>query len=155
MPALLATPARPLEDIVLPVPRLTSEQIAGFAAILGAERVMQDDHARAFHARGRSYQDQILLRAGDLSSAPDAVLYPRGEDDVQALLQLAARQKIVVVPFGGGTGVGVTAGPGQVNSRSLRHGSGCWNWTSHAGTAMAEAGIFGRGVGEDRWRRRA
>jgi alkyldihydroxyacetonephosphate synthase len=146
MPALLATPARVLEDITLPATRLTPEQIAGFNAILGAERVMQDDYERAFHARGRSYHDLILLRAGDLSGAPDAVLYPHDEGEVLAVLQLAAREKIAVVPFGGGTGAAggamASSWPGSVTV-DLSGMDRLLAVDLATGTAMAEAGISG------------
>ncbi|MBU6472878.1 MAG: FAD-binding oxidoreductase, partial [Alphaproteobacteria bacterium] len=73
MPSLLATPARPLEEIALPVPRLSEQDRAALTAIVGAERILEDDYARAYHARGKSYHDLLHLRAGDLSCAPDAV----------------------------------------------------------------------------------
>jgi alkyldihydroxyacetonephosphate synthase len=144
MPALLATPPRPLDDIALPVPKLTPDQIAGFTKILGTDRLAQDDCERAFHARGRSYDDLLRLRSGDLSSAPDAVLYPRGEDEVLAILELAAREKIGIVPFGGGTGLngGVTAGPGSV-TLDLSGMDQVLEVDSQSGTATAEAGITG------------
>ena len=144
MPALLATPARALEDVALPQTNLTAEQIAAFAALLGTDRVRLDDHDRARHARGRSYQDLLHLRAGDLAAAPGAVLYPRGEDEVLAILQLAAREKIAVVPFGGGTNIvgGVTAGPGHV-SVDLSGMDRILEVDAQNGTAIAEAGIAG------------
>src|SRR5690349_7852266 len=80
MPALLATPARPLESITIPTSRLPAEHRARFVALLGAERVRDDAYERAYHALGRSYHDLIRLRTGDLSTAPDAVLLPRTSD---------------------------------------------------------------------------
>ena len=154
MPALLATPARPLEDIALPAPKLTPEQIADFAAILGADRVRQDDYERAYHALGRSYHDLLRLRAGDLSVAPDAVIYPRGEDEVVAILKLAAQEKIAVIPYGGGTGRsgGVSAGPGSVTV-DLSGMDQVLELDVAAGTALAEAGITDRRW-KKRWRRK-
>ena len=54
MPSLLATPARPLEEIALAPPRLTAEQRQKFADMLGADRVRDDAFERAFHARRRN-----------------------------------------------------------------------------------------------------
>jgi alkyldihydroxyacetonephosphate synthase len=118
MPSLLATPARPLEDIALPPTRLAPGARTAFATIIGAERVRDDNYERAFHARGRSYHDLLRMRAGDLSTAPDAVLYPRGQDEVLSLLAFASENAIAVVPFGGGTSVvgGVTGTPGSFKS---------------------------------------
>jgi alkyldihydroxyacetonephosphate synthase len=105
MPGLLATPPRPLEELVLPASRLTAGERAVLIALLGADRVREGAHERAFHARGRSYRDLLGLRAGDLDLVPDAVLYPRGQGEVLAVLMLANEAGIAVVPFGGGTGV--------------------------------------------------
>src|ERR1700759_4223360 len=81
MPSLLASPARPLEEIALPGSRLSASARTTFAAIIGAERVRDDKYERAFHALGRSYHDLLRLRAGDLSIAPDAVVYPRSAEE--------------------------------------------------------------------------
>ena len=52
----------------------------------------------------------LPLRAGDLADAPDAVIYPRSNQDVLTLLAFASERSIAVVPYGGGTSVvgGVT-----------------------------------------------
>src|SRR5476649_1603155 len=102
MPALLATPPRSLSGIALPPSRLTAGD--ELAALLGASGLRQDDGERARHAAGGGLADLLRLRAGDLSSAPDAVLYPRNEGDVLAVLKLCAERGIAVVPFGGSTG---------------------------------------------------
>jgi len=118
MPALLATPARPLESLTVAPSRLTAAERGRFVDILGPERVRDDKFERAFHARGRSYHDLIQLRAGDLSTVPDAVLYPRTSEEVQAILALAAETSIAIVPYGGGTSVvgGVSAIQGRFKS---------------------------------------
>src|SRR5215472_3063509 len=61
MPALLATPARPIEEIALAPTRLGGPQRAGLERIVGAEHVHDGTVERAFHALGRSYHD--LLRS--------------------------------------------------------------------------------------------
>src|SRR5580698_10605397 len=89
MPSLLATPARPIEEISLPPSRLSAAQRAQFVSLLGVGRVRDSAYERAFHARVRSYHDLLRLRAGDLSVAPDAVLYPRAAEEVTSLLAVA------------------------------------------------------------------
>jgi alkyldihydroxyacetonephosphate synthase len=142
MPALLATPARPA--MALPAPLLAPEIFKELAALLGHDRVRQDDSERATHARGQGYADLLCLRAGDLSSAPDAVLYPRGEEEVLAILKFAAIHGIGVVPFGGGTSAsgGVTAGPGKL-TLDLSGMERVLVIDGLAGTVTAEAGIRG------------
>lgn len=104
MPALLATPPRPLESLTLPPTKLALQDRVGLAAIVGDGQLRDSIEERAFHARGRCYRDRVLLRDGDLSSAPDAVIYPRGSDEVSAVLAFAAEHGLAVVPFGAGTG---------------------------------------------------
>jgi alkyldihydroxyacetonephosphate synthase len=148
MPALLATPARPLDSITLPTVRLTANDKVRFLDILGADRVRDDIYVRAFHARGRSYHDLVHLRAGDVSTAPDAVLYPRSSEEVQAILAAAGERGIAVVPFGGGTSVvgGVTACRGRFNSVVTLDTSAMdrvIDIDAQAMTATFEAGITG------------
>src|SRR5471030_1469567 len=112
MPALLATPPRSLSGIALPPSRLTAGD--KLAALLGPSGLRQDDMERARHAAGGGLANLLRLRAGDLSSAPDAVLYPRNEADVLAVLKLCAERGIAVVPFGGGAGDATLARGGSV-----------------------------------------
>ncbi len=148
MPSLLATPARPLDDIALPPSRLNASARTAFAAIIGAERVRDDNYERAFHALGRSYHDLLRLRASDLSAAPDVVLYPRGQEEVLSLLAFASENAIAVVPFGGGTSVvgGVTGAPGSFKSVATLDLSGMdrvIDIDPVSQTATAECGIYG------------
>jgi alkyldihydroxyacetonephosphate synthase len=148
MPSLLATPARPLEDSKLPAQRLDTKTLEALRAVLGADRVRDDLHERAFHALGRSYHDLLRLRAGDLPVAPDAVLYPRGTDEVLALLAFAAEREIAVVPYGGGTSVvgGVSAAPGPFTAVVTLDLSGMdrvIDIDTASLSATAEAGIYG------------
>ena len=102
MPALLATPPRELSAIALPSSRLSEQARQRLTGLL--VHVEQGNLERARHAAGRSLTDLLRLRAGDLSTAPDAILYPRRESDVLAALKLCAELGIAVVPWGGGTG---------------------------------------------------
>ncbi len=115
---------------------------------MSADRVREDNYERAFHALGRSYHDLLRLRAGDLSTAPDAVLYPRGGDEVQTLLAAAAELGIAVIPFGGGTSVvgGVTAANGALRASvtvDLSAMDHVMEIDALSQTATAEAGIYG------------
>ncbi len=148
MPSLLATPARPLDEIEIPVSTLDIDTRARLVAILGEDRVRDDKYERAFHALGRSYHDLLRLRAGDLSTAPDVVLYPRGADEVLALLTCADDAQIAIVPYGGGTSVvgGVNATRGHFKSVATLDLSGMDRVIAIdpiARTATAEAGIYG------------
>jgi alkyldihydroxyacetonephosphate synthase len=105
MPALLATPPRALSDMALPPVRLSATHRASLAELVGTARLRDDEGRRAAHVGGHGYRDRIALRAGDLSRAPDAVLYPRSEADVLAVLAYCSRHRIAVLPYGGGAAV--------------------------------------------------
>jgi alkyldihydroxyacetonephosphate synthase len=148
MPALLATPARPLEEVTLPASKLLAPDRTALNAIVGEEHVRDTAFERAFHASGRSYRDLLRLRAGDLSTAPDAVVYPRGTEEVLAVLALAAKERIAVVPFGGGTGavggVSGTRGPfEEVITLDMSAMDRLIDIDPLSCTATAEAGICG------------
>jgi len=87
-----------LEDAVLPAARVQAPP--ALDAICAA-----DAHARASHAWGKSYADVVRGFHGRFDFAPDVVARPRGERDVEAVLEWAAGANLAVVPYGGGTSV--------------------------------------------------
>ncbi len=60
---------------------------------------------RAAHARGQGLPDVLRLRGGRLTAAPDGVLRPSSDAEIEGLLAIAAGTGIRVVPWGGGTSV--------------------------------------------------
>ena len=104
MPALLATPPRPLAELKPAASRLKEPIRQKLVALLGEDRVRQDKEARLQHA-GNSTVSQMRLRAGQTSHIPDAVLYPRHENEVLALLRICADGDAAATPFGGGRNV--------------------------------------------------
>jgi len=97
------TPA--VAEVTLPAVGLSAVVIGELAALLGAEHVLTDDATRRLRTRGKSTPDLLRQRSGDLSDAPDAVVRPGTHDEVQALIELAVRHRVALVPFGGGTSV--------------------------------------------------
>jgi alkyldihydroxyacetonephosphate synthase len=91
------------QDVVLARPRVAPP--AALASICAS-----DTYARASHAWGKSYADVVRGFHGRFDFAPDVVARPRGERDVEAVLEWAAGANVAVVPYGGGTSVsgGVT-----------------------------------------------
>lgn len=102
-----AAPARPvaIEDVVLPESRLSADDAAALAAVVGREHVATDRVSRIEHAGGKSYPDIRRLRFGDGGQAPDAVVFPGTADEVVDLLAVCSARRLAVVPFGGGTSV--------------------------------------------------
>lgn len=148
MPALLATPPRALEDVAMPPSRLAADVKAKLTALVGEEQLRDDARMRAAHAAGRSLADLLKLRGGDLARAPDAVVWPRSEDEVLALLSFAAASDIALVPFGGGTSMvgGVTPSRGThkaVVTLDMTRMARVLDVDPVSGLARAEAGITG------------
>jgi alkyldihydroxyacetonephosphate synthase len=102
----------PLDQLRVRPVALGERVLQELRSVVGAEQVSTDDETRARHARGRSTTDLVLLRAGDASAAPDAVVRPSSDDEVLALLAFCSKASVAVVPFGGGTSVvGGVTGP--------------------------------------------
>jgi alkyldihydroxyacetonephosphate synthase len=70
-----------------------------------AEICVSDAHARASHAWGKSYADVVRAFRGRFDHPPDFVAHPRGESDVERLLEWCSAERVAVIPFGGGTSV--------------------------------------------------
>jgi len=148
MPALLATPGRPLDELTLADSTLTLQDRVELSGMVGSGQVRDNLCERAFHAVGRGYRDLLRLRAGDLSSAPDAVVYPRSTDEVLAVLAYASRKRIAVIPYGGGTSVvgGVNAERGPFATAialDLSDMDRVIDINAVSATATVEAGIYG------------
>jgi alkyldihydroxyacetonephosphate synthase len=100
----LGLPAQAPEEPA-PLPALTDDRVgprlpASLAGLASAEPL---DRAR--HALGRSYADVVRGIRGELSHVPDAVVRPRDEDDVAAVLDWCSGAGVAVVPYAGGTSV--------------------------------------------------
>src|SRR3954464_9424763 len=106
MPALLATPARASGRAPLPAPRL--DKVA--CEKLTAWGLRTDDGERLRLSGGRNLPDLLRRRQGEAATAPDGVVYPRHEAEVQALLLLCAELDIAAVPVAGEDGVTISAG---------------------------------------------
>jgi alkyldihydroxyacetonephosphate synthase len=94
-----------LEHVRLQPSALDAAALEALRALGGRDAVRDDHAARVEHAAGRGYPDLVRLRAGEPEGAPDAVVYPDGHERVRAVLDLCARLRVAVVPFGGGTSV--------------------------------------------------
>jgi len=64
-----------------------------------------DAEIRLRHCRGQSIPDWLAMRSGDFGTFPDGVAFPTNSSEVQELLQFAASENLIVIPYGGGTSV--------------------------------------------------
>ncbi len=98
------TPGPGIDDVQVSASALPKEHHDGLTAIVGPEYLSTDDRDRLLHAGGKSTPD-LLRRKQIQQDAPDAVILPGSEDEVAAILGYCTRERIAVVPFGGGTSV--------------------------------------------------
>jgi alkyldihydroxyacetonephosphate synthase len=109
-----------VDALELPPPRIVAPPSL-------SEICIDDVHARASHALGRSYVDVVRGFRGQFEQAPDLVARPRRETDVERLLEWCSQERVAAIPFGGGTSVvgGVTpqVGPGYNGAISIDLGA--------------------------------
>ncbi|MGH2834185.1 MAG: FAD-binding oxidoreductase [Solirubrobacteraceae bacterium] len=87
-----------IEQVRLPEPRVLAPQ--ALAPICSS-----DDHTRASHAWGKSYCDVVRAFRGRFEHPPDFVAQPRGEEDLERLLEWCSKERVAAIPYGGGTSV--------------------------------------------------
>lgn len=132
-----------LDDARLPPPRdLTVPAALAAIARSGA-------YDRALRCYGRAWPDVWRGFHGDFASAPDLVLCPRDEDEVEAALRWAAQAHVALIPYGGGTSVvagveavGLDAYRG-VATLDLRGLDRLIEVDAHSQLACVEAGMTG------------
>jgi alkyldihydroxyacetonephosphate synthase len=93
-----------IDEVQVSPSALSSGHRDGLAAIVGESYLRTTDHDRLLYAGGKSTPD-LLRRKQSHQDAPDAVLLPGDEDQVEKILEYCSRHRIAVVPFGGGTSV--------------------------------------------------
>ena len=91
-----------LEEVALPAARPVPKAVVD---AVGPDAVLSGAEERLRRAAGRGYPDLVRLRSGRLDEAPDAVVLPGSSAEVARVLEACARERIAVVPFGGGTSV--------------------------------------------------
>jgi alkyldihydroxyacetonephosphate synthase len=125
-------------------PDLDAAFLAALARMDGLA-VRTDVAARARVALGLGGEDLVRLRLGDAPLLPEAVLQPVDHAQVEAILDLAGRAGVVLIPRGGGTSVtGAVNPPAGAVVLDL---AGRMNLVQHAdpdtGLVRAQAGILG------------
>lgn len=69
-------------------------------------RMSDDANARVFHGHGHTCKEIFQLRSGKpIGRMPDLVVWPNCHADVEALVTVAVRMNVCIVPYGGGTTV--------------------------------------------------
>ncbi len=155
--ALLGVPVGPehlqasLPTPALPAPVRHEAFLAELRATVPELRLEEDDEARLVHSHGQLSVDEIyrLLGGAVPERLVDLVVHPRSEDEVHALVRLADRHDVVLIPYGGGTNVsGALACPAgerrMIVSVDMRGLNRILEIDRANGWVVVEAGITGK-----------
>lgn len=140
-----------LDRMGLPDSSIDERFLSLLRASLTPSQITYDRKERVIHAYGKGFRDLFRLRSGQALGAPDLVIYPESERDVELILCAAAERDVVVIPFGGGSNIAGClertddrGGNGRtVVSLDMRRMRKLLDVDAHSCTARIEAGIFG------------
>lgn len=143
-----ATPDLEADDVTLRPSALSDADREELAAIVGADYCRVDDRGRLLRAGGKSTLDLLRRKDSGVQDAPDAVLLPKHDDEIAAILRYCSAHGIAIVPFGGGTSVVGGLDPirgdfGAVISLDLRRLTELHSLDEVSGEAELGAGLTG------------
>jgi alkyldihydroxyacetonephosphate synthase len=141
----------PLNDGNRPVayhrpPRVvTPDHTAAIARIVGDENVSTDDFDRLKFATGKTLEESLRLRQGNVQAVSDRVVHPRHKDDVRQLVSYCDREKIPLTVYGGGSSVnfGLRPSKGGITLVMGTHMNQVVRLNETNQTVTVQAGILG------------
>jgi alkyldihydroxyacetonephosphate synthase len=128
----------PLEEIIKKVPHSRAPE---------HPLISTDPKKRVLYSHGQSLPDWVSIRGGILEDFPDGVAFPKTILEIEEILKFAEKNKIAVIPYGGGTSV-----LGHINipkikmpivTISMKHINRLVNIDTYNMLATFEAGIMG------------
>jgi alkyldihydroxyacetonephosphate synthase len=81
------------------------------ADIVGEGRVSVRESDRLVYSTDWSWMPQMWLDRGMRPASPDCVVHPESAEEISAILKVAGRHRVPVVPWGGGSGTQGGAAP--------------------------------------------
>jgi len=125
--------------------RLSSDDMAALAAIVGEQNISTDDYSRVLHSSGKAMEDLIQLRTGRAEHVADCVVHPRDKKDVAAIVAYCHQKKIPVRVYGGGSSVtlGLDSVGGGVTLAMGTHMNRVLEFNEINQTITVEPGIMG------------
>ncbi len=93
------------EGVELTRSTMSLPRLHALESIVGASHVSTADHVRLLYLGGKSTLDLLARRSGAVQDAPDAVVFPADDTEIESVLRYCSEEAIAVVPFGGGTSV--------------------------------------------------
>jgi alkyldihydroxyacetonephosphate synthase len=89
----------------IPASRAPQELRDALAAFLDADQISDDDEERLRRGHGHTQEEVYAVKFGGFARVPDLVVWPRDEEEVVKLVELAEQRGACLIPFGGGTNV--------------------------------------------------
>lgn len=89
----------------LPPPSSAALAVEGALKAIVGGRVSHADQDRLSYARDMWPLALLWVRAGKTPPPPDLICWPRTDAEVAAIVALARREKLALIPFGAGSGV--------------------------------------------------
>jgi len=124
---------------------ISKEILKEISNIVGKENISIDDESRAIHSYGKSYPELLKMRKGIFNTPPDAVVFPRNDEDIVQILKICNHHKIAITPFGGQSSVtrGVETPNGGISLDLTKYMNQIIDVNETNSTATVQAGIFG------------
>ncbi len=95
-----------MEEVKLDIPsKLEQVHIDALKEIVGDDFVTTEDYPRLAVAYGKTGYDALRLRAGQIDSLPDAVVYPDTSEQVKKIVAYCTQHNIPLYVYGGGSSV--------------------------------------------------
>ncbi|MEE9373293.1 MAG: FAD-binding oxidoreductase, partial [Saprospiraceae bacterium] len=135
-------PAPSIENIHLRLPRFSIPK--ELQSICTSEK-----RGRISHSYGKSFRDIWRASRGLYNNPPDYIAFPKEESDIMALFTFAAKNKVSIIPYGGGTSVVGGIEPTLSNEYQgvitvdMKHFDKILEIDKKSRCARIQAGIFG------------
>ena len=97
--------AEPSYPPQVPAPVRSLEFEKAIRGFLKADQISDEALIRLRHGHGHTQEEMYAIKYGAIPRVPDLVVFPTEEDQVQKLVDAAARHDVCLIPFGGGTNV--------------------------------------------------
>ncbi|MDF1478814.1 FAD-binding oxidoreductase [Leifsonia sp. H3M29-4] len=107
------------DELEVPKSKASAAFVKALTAIVGAEHATTDDMVRVIHTYGKSLRDLVRIRGNMILRAPDVVVYPADEAQVQAIVDAAVAADAVIIPFGGGSNIAGSLEPIPAEKRTI------------------------------------
>lgn len=86
-------------------PILNEQFLAEIRSLLEKTEITFDPELRLRHGHGHTQAEMYDIKHDNIARIPDAIIYPKSEDEVVSLVKAASHHDVSLIPYGGGTNV--------------------------------------------------